>query len=69
MTSYHQQGYQVLSCTTDGFLVKVGEEREFDKETVEGGFYCDMFQTALSNLGIDKFFLEEKHYDSLGVLT
>lgn len=64
MTSYESRGYTVLSCTTDGFLVESKGDRE------EGfGIFSEMYEVALRNLGIDKYFLEEKHMDEAGIYT
>lgn len=67
MAAYDRAGMEVLSCTTDGFLVKTNEG--FTKESVVKGPFGSTIQTALSNLGITAFFLEEKHYDQEGVYT
>lgn len=61
MSFYHSKGYKVISCTTDGFIVAAPEM--FPKET-DFGIFSSMYQAALSNLDIDKYFLEVKHEDT-----
>jgi len=65
--NYNDAGYKILSCTTDGFLLH--SDADFSMESVKKGVFGEVYQTALGNLGIDKFFLERKHFDDLGVLT
>ena len=60
MTYYHEQGYSVKSCTTDGFIVERGEMLP---HSTNFGIFSRMYQTGLRNLGIDKYFLEVKHAD------
>lgn len=56
-----------MSCTTDGFLVKVGSD--FEKEAIAPGAFGKVFQLALTNLGIASFYLEEKHNDKEGAYS
>ena len=65
MNYYHEQGYSVKSCTTDGFLV---ERSEMLPDTTDFGMFSKMFKTALNDLGVNKYFLEIKHKDT-GMLT
>lgn len=58
MTYYHAQGYQVRSCTTDGFLV-VAEEML--PEDTDFGLFTKMYKVAVKNLRMKKYFLEIKH--------
>lgn len=65
MTYYHDLGYSVKSCTTDGFIV---ERDEMLPVETDFGIFSSMYKTGLANLGIEKYFLEVKHSDT-GLMT
>lgn len=65
MTYYARHGYSIKSCTTDGFIV---EASEMLPANTDFGLFSRMYQTALANLGSDKYFLEVKH-EAEGLLT
>lgn len=68
MVKHTDAGYKILSCTTDGFLLHAAGEA-YVLESVAKGEFGEVYQTALANLGISNYYLEQKHYDGTGVLT